>query len=279
MIEILSYSIFFFHLFYFFFNKFFYNIFLDNDFSKKQCFHKLPTPRFGGLLFALTVFFVYIFVNIQNSFFNLIFCLSFLNLILGTLDDVKFIINPVKRFFLFFFINLTFIFFFKIQIYYFDFIILDYLNSFFFTSLILAFFCIFFSVNGSNLIDGFDGLLTVHSIIIFFILFFLSKTHSLLEINNLFFVVLVSLIVFLFYNFPFAKIFLGDGGSFFIGSLIAMTIIYLSNNINYISPFFYAILIHYIFFEILFSVLRKLAQKKILSYQINITYICYYITF
>lgn len=112
MIEILSYSIFFFHLFYFFFNKFFYNIFLDNDFSKKQCFHKLPTPRFGGLLFALTVFFVYIFVNIQNSFFNLIFCLSFLNLILGTLDDVKFIINPVKRFFLFFFINLTFIFFF-----------------------------------------------------------------------------------------------------------------------------------------------------------------------
>lgn len=262
MIKTIFYSIIFFYIFYFFLKNFFYNLFLDKDFSKEQSFHKQPTPRFGGLLLSLTAFSVYTLENIDNSIINLILLLPFLNLILGTLDDVKFLVNPVKRFFLFLLINFAFIIFYKIKINFFDFVILDYLNSFFFISFIIAFFCIFFSVNGSNLIDGFNGLLTIHSIIIFFILFMVSKTYFFLEVTNLISIILICLLIFLLNNFPFARIFLGDGGSFFLGTLISMIVIYLSNNATNISPFFFAILIYYIFFEILFSVFRKLFQKK-----------------
>jgi len=100
MIKTVFYSIIFFYIFYFFLKNFFYNLFLDKDFSKEQSFHKQPTPRFGGLLLLLTVFLVYKLENIENSSINLILLLAFLNLILGTLDDVKSLIHPVKRFFL-----------------------------------------------------------------------------------------------------------------------------------------------------------------------------------
>ena len=71
-----------------------------------------------------------------------------------------------------------------------------------------------------------------------------------------------SVCIFLFYNIPKAKIFLGDGGSFLIGCFLSIIIITIYNLSENISPFFFAILIYYLFFEIFFSVFRKIAQKK-----------------
>ena len=63
-------------------------------------------------------------------------------------------------------------------------------------------------------------------------------------------------------NFPNAKIFLGDSGSYLFGALIAMNTI-VTNNLNpQISSFFFCILLFYLFFEVFFSFLRKLYQKK-----------------
>ena len=73
---------------------------------------------------------------------------------------------------------------------------------------------------------------------------------------------MTSLALFLIYNIPKAKIFLGDGGSFFIGTLISLLIIITYNQSNQISPFYFAILIFYLFFEIFFSVFRKILQRK-----------------
>ena len=56
--------------------------------------------------------------------------------------------------------------------------------------------------------------------------------------------------------------FLGDSGSYLFGSLIALNTI-ITNNLNpSISSFFFCILLFYLFFEVFFSFLRKIYQKK-----------------
>ena len=54
------------------------------------------------------------------------------------------------------------------------------------------------------------------------------------------------------------KIFLGDSGAYLIGILIAITAIKTSNINPSISPFFFCILLFYLFFEVFFSFFRKL---------------------
>ena len=72
----------------------------------------------------------------------------------------------------------------------------------------------------------------------------------------------MSLFCFLIYNIPSGKIFLGDCGSFLIGAYISILTITIYNQNNDIPPFYFAIIIYYIFLEIFFSVFRKIFQKK-----------------
>ena len=73
---------------------------------------------------------------------------------------------------------------------------------------------------------------------------------------------IIILLSFLLFNFPSAKIFLGDSGAYTMGSLTALNTI-ITNNLNpNISSFFFCTLLFYLFFEVFFSFLRKLLQKK-----------------
>ena len=73
---------------------------------------------------------------------------------------------------------------------------------------------------------------------------------------------MVVLLSFLLFNFPKAKMFLGDSGSYLFGSLVALNIVN-TNNLNPgISSFFFCTLLFYLFFEVFFSFFRKLYLKK-----------------
>ena len=70
------------------------------------------------------------------------------------------------------------------------------------------------------------------------------------------------LLIFLFFNFPKAQMFLGDGGSYLFGTLTVLNIIK-TNNLNpSISSFFFCILLFYLFFEVFFSFFRKILSNK-----------------
>ena len=122
--------------------------------------------------------------------------------------------------------------------------------------------CFLFIVNGANLIDGFNGLLTINLIIINSVLLFINLDNDNVEFSFFLTGQIIILISFLLFNFPKAKMFLGDSGSYLFGSMIALNII-ISNNLNSnISAFFFCILLFYIFFEVFFSFFRKLLQRK-----------------
>lgn len=242
--------------------KFFNKILVDKEFNKPQGFHNSPIVRSGGLLIFLTTIFSFILLERNNVEISFLYIAS-INFFLGFFDDTKILSNPKLRFLIFLIANLFLIILFNIKINNFDFIIFDYLNNnHFLFSIFLSLCAIFFVINGANLIDGFNGLLTIHAIIILAILYYLANKFNLYNILNILFYILIILVFFLILNFPKAKLFLGDGGAYYIGAVISYFTILIARETPEISPFFFAILIYYIFFEVIFSVFRKIYEKK-----------------
>jgi UDP-N-acetylmuramyl pentapeptide phosphotransferase/UDP-N-acetylglucosamine-1-phosphate transferase len=237
---------------------------IDNDFKKIQSFHREAVARLGGILVIVTVLSVYFLHFFKSENITFLVLLGLINFILGFLDDLKILVSPIKRFMIIIIVNLLFIIFFNFSITSFEIDLLDYLNKIYFFKYLLVLMAIFFIINGSNLIDGFNGLLSIHAILIFSILLFLNQNYTFNIYNvspYLEFLILI-LVVFTFFNFPNAKIFMGDGGAYFLGSQIAVISILISNNSNIVSPIFIAIVLSYLFFEIFFSVFRKILEKK-----------------
>ncbi len=135
------------------------------------------------------------------------------------------------------------------------------MSNHFFSS-IFVLLCFLFVINGANLIDGFNGLLTTNLIIINVILVYINMSNSNLEFSILLISQIIILIIFLLFNFPSAKIFLGDSGAYTIGAMTGLNTI-ITNNLNpMISSFFFCTLLFYLFFEVFFSFFRKILQKK-----------------
>jgi len=238
-------------------------ILLDQDFSKPQSFHQTAVSRGGGIagIISLNIFFGIYYLLYSKILYEYIF-ISFLMFFIGFLDDVKIKISPLKRLSIMIICLVFLIYFLPIKIFNMDipFLIILLQNNIFSTIFVLL--CFLFIVNGANLIDGFNGMLTINLIIINIILIYVNLNSG----NNEFSVFLISqiiiLLTFLLFNFPNAKIFLGDSGAYLMGSLVALNTI-ITNNLNpHISSFFFCILLFYLFFEVFFSFIRKVVQKK-----------------
>ncbi len=241
----------------------FFSLFLDEDYNKPQAFHKFSTPRVGGfasILSLVVLFFSYeFFFKFQISeyiFFSIIF------FILGFIDDIKINLRPSIRLLIMILIIPASISIFDIKITLTGFEILNtWLESSFFNYIFVT-LCFLFIINGSNLIDGFNGLLIIHLIIINCVFLFLNLTGNNLEYSYFLIGQIFVMFCFLLFNFPNAKMFLGDGGAYLFGAITSLNAINTSIYFEEISPIFFATLLSYIFFEVFFSFFRKLKKKE-----------------
>ena len=236
---------------------------LDKDFSKPQAFHELPVTRSGGMaaIISLSIFYIIYYLLYTDVLYNYIF-LSYSVFIVGFLDDIKIKIKPSRRLTIMTLLLFILIYFLPIKILNVDIPFLSTLISNHIFSSIFVLLCFLFVINGANLIDGFNGLLTINLIIINIILTFININNQNLEFSILLISQIIILLSFLLFNFPSAKIFLGDSGAYTMGALTGLNTI-ITNNLNSdISSFFFCTLLFYLFFEVFFSFLRKLSQKK-----------------
>ena len=94
---------------------------------------------------------------------------------------------------------------------------------------ILTIFIIVAIINAINFIDGIDGLAI--SAVIFFIVsfeFFANNTSPFYSLSQ---IIVISLLPLYYFNFKNNnKVFLGDSGSLFLGSLVSVYTIYILNN-------------------------------------------------
>ncbi len=241
---------------------FLYKFFLNNNSLKQiQDTHDISKniPRIGGLSIFISLLF---FIDL-NSYFSKIllafiplFCITFV-------EDLLFKLSPKFR--LFIIVLSSFL-----CIYYaldnFPVIEFPFIGEFFFNNyyfnLLFFVFALAGLTNGMNLIDGSNGLAALTSLSTITSIAFLSYISSdylMLEISCLFF---LSIILFLFFNFPLGKIFLGDLGAYFLGFFLgAITIIFYSRHPE-IPSWGAVLLLFYPTMEMVFSFTRKLLSKK-----------------
>jgi UDP-N-acetylmuramyl pentapeptide phosphotransferase/UDP-N-acetylglucosamine-1-phosphate transferase len=111
--------------------------------------------------------------------------------------------------------------------------------------------------NGMNLIDGVNGLCAAVALSILGALLFLSyKTSDVVMLSTIFCVILI-LIPFLIFNYPYGKIFLGDLGAYSLGLIISMLTIILFGRHPEISPWGAVLILIYPATEVVFSLLRR----------------------
>ena len=260
---LVSFGIFFYKYFLLVLNKYNPKLLIDDELKKPQAFHEFPIPISGGIgiFFSFLILCLYLFLSKQIIYYEYIsFCTLFF--ILGLLDDLKLNIRPKFRLILMIAFLIALVISNK---FYVENTGIGFLNRFLEIDIFALFFvslCFLFIINGSNLIDGYNGLLSIHALIILINLFFVNHFGGN---NNLAFFIFCGILiitVFLKYNFPKATLFLGDGGSYFLGIFIAISAIKTSMTNPSISPFYFCILLFYLFFEVFFSFIRKVAVEK-----------------
>jgi UDP-GlcNAc:undecaprenyl-phosphate GlcNAc-1-phosphate transferase len=243
--------------------NFFSDSLLDKDFLKPQAFHKKAIGRVGGvaILFLFSLFILFYFL-IFGIFLKDYFIISILLFFLGFLDDIKIKINPNIRLVLMLTILLFCINFFSIQITKsgLEFLNLWLENNIFQICFVLL--CFLFVINGANLVDGFNGLLAIHFLIINSIFLIINLSNQNESVAIILSAQIIIVLSFLLFNFPKARIFLGDSGSYLLGTLIALNTIKTYELNTEISPFYIAGVLFYLFFEVFFSFVRKTILKK-----------------
>ena len=235
----------------------------DIQFSKPQAFHEIPVSIIGGagIFFSFLIVYLYLFFFEQIIHYEyLSFCTIFF--FLGFVDDIKINIRPKFRLIIMISALLVLI---GYNNFYIEKTGIDFLNELLEIDIFALFFaslCFLFIINGSNLVDGFNGLLGIHALIIITNLFIVNYLSANQNLAFLLLCGIIILIVFLKYNFPKPKIFLGNSGSYFLGAFIAVSIIKTSIANPTISPFYFCILLFYLFFEVFFSFIRKISAEK-----------------
>ncbi len=115
--------------------------------------------------------------------------------------------------------------------------------------------------NAMNIIDGLNGLAGGIGLIVLGSIAFASKSLGVEMVFELSVFALCGIFGFLLLNFPFGKIFLGDGGAYFLGALIGFLLGMLSN--EGMSAYFGLSVMIYPVWEVVFSIFRrKLRGKK-----------------
>jgi len=244
-------------------------VFLNNLFikknilvDKKQLAHKSFTskdlvPISGGfLIFSNLLFF-------SNDYLANIFLFALF--LLGVFSDLLIIKNPLKKFSIQIFIIILFLFSLKISIIstkvpFVDLFIENKLFALLFTA-----FCLLILINGSNFLDGINTLVCGYYILVILAILYVGH-YNKINYNFLeFYYLLIVLFIIFFFNF-LSKTYLGDSGTFLLSFLVGYYLINLCNinlySDRFISPIFILLLLWYPAFENLFSIIRKILNKK-----------------
>ena len=197
------------------------------DIPNERKIHINPTAYTGGLSLSIILLIAIQSVDIFDKNLAHIISIGFLISIVGFIDD-KFQLNvggklslqAIPIFYLIVFEKLA-----LSSIGEYDYFVLE-LGTF---SVSFTLLCVLFLINSFNYFDGLDGTLSITTITVLGILFYLVPEYNF---RLFIIIILIPIITFLFFNFSFLKLpklFLGDSGSLLMGFIISFLLIYLAN--------------------------------------------------
>lgn len=230
-------------------------IFLDN-FEKIQKAHTAPIPRIGGLGIFLACMFI---INDSQIGIHLMLA-SIPAFIAGFLEDYSGKVAPLQRLSIMLFSPLLCLILSQSSY-------IQHIAGIDIPIIIGMSFTVLFSlamVNGLNFIDGQNGLAAgtiIISQLTILMLGLLVKDYNIVYISG---IIIVSTLAFLAFNFPLAKIFLGDGGAYFLGFITSiLAIIIYNRHPNTFTIWLIPAIVIYPLWEVTFSTIRKIFFDKI----------------
>ena len=243
-----------------------FNILVDKKIEKhKKYSTKINSHLIGGLLIVLFLGYYHISI-VEKPLLNLFLLLIFS---IGFMADTRRINSVSQRFFLQLIIVVCFVNILNIEINYtkmkfFDELLENQLINIFFVS-----FCLLVLINGTNFIDGLNGIVLVYYLIVFLIIL-LNLNHFIFDkilLLNIIFVLIILLVL----NF-LGLIYLGDSGSYTLSLFSGIFLITLVSNNGSISPYLIIVLLWYPCFELLFSIIRRYS-KDVKTYKPDTTHL------
>ena len=229
-------------------------LFLNYSGDNHQSFSNVGNiPLSGGIFLIFPIIYLYSNDLILVTFLSTIF-------LLGFFSDRKILVSPKKRFLFQVISILLFVIIADLKILtsrieLFDIMLSNQVFAYLFST-----FCLLILINGSNFIDGLNGLLISYSLIVIYTLGNLELITDQIISNQNFYLILWLMLLVLFLNI-FNILMIGDGGAYLLGFLLGFVIITSHENNPNISPYFYISIIWYPCFENLFSILRKSNKK------------------
>jgi len=180
----------------------------------------------------------------------------FLIFLVGIISDLKIISSPNKRIIIQIFIVLLAVKFLNLKIDSTRIILIDELiNNKIFNYFFVS-FCVLILINGTNFVDGLNGLSLGYYIAVAISIIFLSlENNYFFQIEKISYFVITLILLFI-YNL-FNRIYIGDSGAYTLAFIFSVNLIDIYSIYPNISPFFIIVLLWYPCFELLFSIIRK----------------------
>ncbi|MCS7244634.1 MAG: MraY family glycosyltransferase [candidate division WOR-3 bacterium] len=230
------------------------------DYPNGRKMHNYPVPRIGGLGFILPIILsTFLFTDILEKL--TLFTIALLIIVFeGLFDDIANLHFSQKFTFEFFSASFIFLSGYGIKTIGFDVVLHPAIG---FVITIIGFVGV---INAFNMLDGLDGLLTLVSIIIFstFSYFFSILGNTELFIFSI--GIISALLGFLFFNFPIARVFMGDVGALTLGFLSASFSLFLTQGKNSIYPIVPVIILSIPIFDTIWTIIRRILSKYPIFY-------------
>ena len=224
--------------------------------DKKHKFHYHKVSRIGGLPILIAFICPHFFYR-EFFFFSDLIISSILICLAGFFDDLKGGINPILKLILTiiaaaissallgldgFSTNIP--------------LLNHFITTYPIATNLFIILIITSSMHAANMTDGFNGLLSMNTIIIllsYIIIFKITHDREGLMISIF---TMASIFGFFFVNYPKGKIFLGDSGAYLLGFILAVLGLKVVSN-QTVSFFYLPCVLAYLTVEILFSIIRK----------------------
>ena len=214
-------------------------------------------PLTGGFYFVCSCVILFYFNN-YNHFLSIFLFLIF---IVGFISDINLLSSPKLRFLIQTIVIIFFIILLDVKVHQTKIYLLDIFLENIYFKYFFSIFCFLILINGSNFVDGLNGLMLGYFTTIIFIIFSLNIYVSLEIEKNL----IISLLIILIYLFVLNirnKLFMGDGGAYVLSLLCGYLLVKTYEVNPLFSPFFIVHLLWYPCFENLFSIIRKFSLKR-----------------
>lgn len=233
----------------------------DHDLSGPQKFHARPVPRIGGVgifagFIAAELLLAYKFPEFRTRVALLTICClpAFAS---GLIEDLTKQVSPLRRLLATLLAGVLGAWLLGGQISHTSIPGLDFIASTAIGGCVLALFVVSGVANSINIIDGMNGLASMCSAIMLAGLAYVALQAGDVFIAAIAIALIGAILGFFMWNYPFGLIFLGDGGAYFLGFVLAeLSILLLARNPD-VSPMFPLLLCAYPVWETVFSMYRR----------------------